>query len=233
MTTSPTLNPSVPERYTISEYNEGYYGSFTDGDGLYDTRTVPTGDFEYIHVKDLSGGGGAPPPDGSFVSYDGSVYRIAGGAPLYIAPGDAAEIPGWGTDPVTVLDQDNSTPFLSTQAMEPSSATLILGRSSRWPEALRFTSRRVTQIKFQVMDRAQSLRNQAGSSATTCTCAPTLLMEPSSATLTLGRSSRWLEARRFTSPPVTPHRSQGGEANRLSQPQAGSWSYRAPAPLPC
>ena len=39
---------------TISEYNEAYYpGQPTTGDGLYDTRTVPTGNFEYIHVKDL------------------------------------------------------------------------------------------------------------------------------------------------------------------------------------
>jgi surface antigen len=40
---------------TISEYNEGYYpGQPTTGDGLYDVRTVPSGDFKYIHVKDLS-----------------------------------------------------------------------------------------------------------------------------------------------------------------------------------
>jgi surface antigen len=38
---------------TISEYNEGYYGNTTDGDGLYDTRTVAASTFEYIHVKDL------------------------------------------------------------------------------------------------------------------------------------------------------------------------------------
>jgi len=39
---------------TISEYNEAYYPNQpTTGDGLYDTRTVPTGNFEYIHVKDL------------------------------------------------------------------------------------------------------------------------------------------------------------------------------------
>jgi len=44
---------------TISEYNEAYYpGRPTAGDGLYDTRPVATSAFEYIHVKDLSGGGG-------------------------------------------------------------------------------------------------------------------------------------------------------------------------------
>ncbi len=42
---------------TISEYNEAYYpGQPTTGDGLYDTRTVPVGSFEYIHVKDLTSG---------------------------------------------------------------------------------------------------------------------------------------------------------------------------------
>ena len=42
---------------TISEYNEAYYpGQPTTGDGLYDTRTVPGGSFEYIHVKDLTSG---------------------------------------------------------------------------------------------------------------------------------------------------------------------------------
>ena len=39
---------------TISEYNEHYTpGAPTDGSGTYDTRTVPAGDFLYIHVKDL------------------------------------------------------------------------------------------------------------------------------------------------------------------------------------
>jgi len=42
-------------KVTISEYNEGFYpGQPTTGDGLYDTRTVPTGNFEYIHVKDIT-----------------------------------------------------------------------------------------------------------------------------------------------------------------------------------
>ena len=45
---------------TISEYNEGYYpGDPTAGDGLYDERPVATSAFEYIHVKDLSGGSGS------------------------------------------------------------------------------------------------------------------------------------------------------------------------------
>jgi surface antigen len=49
---------------TISEYNHGYYPGLIDGDGLYDTRTVATSAFEYIHVKDLSSssGGGGPEP---------------------------------------------------------------------------------------------------------------------------------------------------------------------------
>jgi surface antigen len=47
-------------KVTISEYNEAYYpGQPTTGDGLYDTRTVPAADFEYIHLKDLS----ASPPE--------------------------------------------------------------------------------------------------------------------------------------------------------------------------
>jgi surface antigen len=37
----------------ISEYNYGYYPDISTGDGLYHTRTVATGKFQYIHVKDL------------------------------------------------------------------------------------------------------------------------------------------------------------------------------------
>ena len=61
---------------TISEYNEGFYpGQPTTGDGLYDTRTVPAGDFEYIHVKDLS-------PSGTLwgINTSGQAVRYAGNA---------------------------------------------------------------------------------------------------------------------------------------------------------
>jgi len=37
----------------------------------------------FIHFKGTSGGG--PPAEGEFVSYEGHVYRIAGGAPLYVS----------------------------------------------------------------------------------------------------------------------------------------------------
>jgi surface antigen len=53
---------------TISEYNEHYYpGQVNTGDGLYDIRTVPSGDFEYIHVKDLPAAS-APPVIGVVTS---------------------------------------------------------------------------------------------------------------------------------------------------------------------
>jgi surface antigen len=45
---------------------------------------------EFLHPHDLSGGGGGgtPPPENSFVSYQGNVYRIAGGAPIYVSNWD-------------------------------------------------------------------------------------------------------------------------------------------------
>ena len=49
------------------------YKRLTPGSGW------PTG---FIHFKDLSGG---PIADGSLVNYGGNVYRVAGGAPLYVS----------------------------------------------------------------------------------------------------------------------------------------------------
>ena len=80
---------------TISEYNEHYYpGNTTEGDGLYETRTVASSAFEYIHVKDLTGGGGgvgggggAPPPP-----YNTNL--------LSNASFEDGNFTSWGTDPV-------------------------------------------------------------------------------------------------------------------------------------
>jgi hypothetical protein len=63
-------------------------------------------------------GGGSPPSEGSFVSYQGNVYRIAGGAALYI--GNCAPIPGGCTNvtPVSSLSQFSPTVANGTVLVE-------------------------------------------------------------------------------------------------------------------
>lgn len=64
---------------TIEEYNH-------DLQGHYSERTISAGSPSgYIHFKDMSSGPTWPPPEGSFVSHAGFVYRIAGGAPVYVS----------------------------------------------------------------------------------------------------------------------------------------------------
>ncbi|RIJ77906.1 CHAP domain-containing protein, partial [Nakamurella silvestris] len=48
----------------------------------------------------------AYPADGTFIADlgDGRVYVTAGGAPLYVAAADAAQVPGWGSRPVIGVD---------------------------------------------------------------------------------------------------------------------------------
>ena len=99
---------------TISEYNEHYYpGNTTEGDGLYETRTVSSGAFEYIHVKDLGGGGGggggggAPPPP-----YNTNL--------LSNASFEDGNFTSWGTDPVnggTVNTAAYNNPSRSTRGI--------------------------------------------------------------------------------------------------------------------
>ena len=54
---------------------------------------------EFLHPHDLSGGGGGGVSEGSFVSNDGFVYRIAGGAPIYVSTWSAVG----GPQPSTAL----------------------------------------------------------------------------------------------------------------------------------
>jgi hypothetical protein len=54
---------------------------------------------EFLHPHDLSGGGGGGVSEGSFVSNDGFVYRIAGGAPIYVSNWSAVG----GPQPSTAL----------------------------------------------------------------------------------------------------------------------------------
>jgi len=64
---------------TIEEYNYGYTGT-------YHSRTIAAGSVSaFIHVKDL---GASVVGEGSFVVYAGNVYRIAGGAPIYVSSWD-------------------------------------------------------------------------------------------------------------------------------------------------
>jgi hypothetical protein len=43
--------------------------------------------------------------DGTYIANiaDGRVYRVVGHAPIYVHANDAAQLPGWGKDPITIL----------------------------------------------------------------------------------------------------------------------------------
>jgi hypothetical protein len=57
------------------------------------------------HTSDPHAHVRAYPVDGTFIANvaDGRVYRVAGGAPEYVSAADAAKVPGWGSQPITVL----------------------------------------------------------------------------------------------------------------------------------
>ena len=62
----------------IEEYNRDY-------NGTYGSRWIPAGaPSNFLHVHD-TGGSVGPITEGSFVSYGGTVYRIAGGAPIAVS----------------------------------------------------------------------------------------------------------------------------------------------------
>ena len=62
----------------IEEYNYGYQGHYHE-------RTIPaSAPSGYIHFKDLTTAPSWPPAEGSFVSHGGFIYRIVGGAPVYV-----------------------------------------------------------------------------------------------------------------------------------------------------
>jgi len=64
---------------TVEEYNYARTGT-------YNSRTIAASSVSaFIHVKDL---GGSAVAEGSFVVYAGNVYRIAGGAPIYVSSWD-------------------------------------------------------------------------------------------------------------------------------------------------
>lgn len=70
---------------TIEEYNIG-------GSGKYDEKIIPTTrPTGYIHFQDLA----TSFADGAYVSHGGNVYRMAGGAPLFVATWT-----DWGKKPV-------------------------------------------------------------------------------------------------------------------------------------
>jgi surface antigen len=59
----------------IEEYNIG-------GSGKYDQQTIPTSSVSgYIHFQDLA----TSFANGSYVEYAGNIYRMAGGAPIYVS----------------------------------------------------------------------------------------------------------------------------------------------------
>lgn len=88
----------------LEEYNN------PDGSGAYNTRSVAANNPEkYIHFKDLGSSSATSTDDstadGKYISYHGQVYRIAGGAPLYVSGQDAPFLPGW-IDNKTVTDAE-------------------------------------------------------------------------------------------------------------------------------
>ncbi|MFT4218373.1 MAG: CHAP domain-containing protein, partial [Micropruina sp.] len=95
----------------IEEYN---YGT----NGLYRARTVSASSFKYIHVKDMP----HSISNGDFVSYRGHVYRIAGGAPIYVGTWDIFG----GGQPTRAL---NDAEFDSLRR-HPADGTFIVGARS-------------------------------------------------------------------------------------------------------
>jgi surface antigen len=78
---------------TVEEYNYAV-------SGRYGRRTVARSAFRYIHIYD---GGSGTLGEGSFVAApDGAVYRIAGGAPIYVSSWDSFG----GPQPVTGVSHE-------------------------------------------------------------------------------------------------------------------------------
>ncbi len=99
---------------TIEEYNYNYAGT-------YHTRSIPTNSVSgYIHIKDIPTW---PPQNGAFVNdtSDGSVYRIAGGAPIWVSSWDP-----FGVQPVTNITHAQ----LSSLPLYPANGTFITGLPS-------------------------------------------------------------------------------------------------------
>lgn len=89
-----------PTSIVISEMNYDYANGFR-------VRTVTIGQSgwptDFLHIADRSAGGGGTLPDGTSVQIAGSpeIYRIAGGAPLYVSNWAAVG----GPQPYTVVSQ--------------------------------------------------------------------------------------------------------------------------------
>jgi surface antigen len=96
---------------TIEEYNIG-------GKGRYDETIIPasrpTG---YIHFQDIA----TTFNDGDYISYNSNVYRMAGGAPIYVSSWAK-----WGKKPVGLA----STSQWSKLLQVPADGTFIRARSS-------------------------------------------------------------------------------------------------------
>ena len=74
--------------------------NYDESGGYTDSGWISDGSVDaFLHPHDLSGGGGGGVGEGSFVSNDGFVYRIAGGAPIYVSNWSAVG----GPQPSTAL----------------------------------------------------------------------------------------------------------------------------------
>ena len=65
-----------------------------------------------VHAPTSGGGGGSPwpPPDGSYISYNGYIYVIAGGAPIYVSNWSSVGGPHSST-PATASQFDSLRPY--------------------------------------------------------------------------------------------------------------------------
>ena len=90
-----------------------------------DTWAGGTWGQNWVH-SDGTGCGGGAIANGTFVSYEGHVYRIAGGAPIYVSTWDHVG----GAQPTTALTaaQFNALP------QYPANGTLIAGQAPGHPE---------------------------------------------------------------------------------------------------
>lgn len=106
-------------KIVVEEYN---WGTVNGEKGRYRYRTALASSFTgFIHIKDLKSW---PPSDGSFVRVQesGEIYRIVGGAPVYVS--------SWAPFGGSQYTQDVSQAKFNTLPKVPKNGTYIRGQSS-------------------------------------------------------------------------------------------------------
>jgi len=95
----------------IEQYNANYTGAYSTAHARASSFTG------FIHIADIN-----PAMDGRFVSYQGFVYRIAGGAPIYVSTWNAFG----GAQPTTALSDAQWASLRSV----PADGTIIRGTAT-------------------------------------------------------------------------------------------------------